>query len=85
MGFFSTSKTSHTSARRGHRSIFHRVDKDRRAGGLKASLANPNTTSRGRKNAKSELHAMGRSAHVPFMTKVRRSLGMRSTPRRKRV
>ncbi|KAJ6567258.1 hypothetical protein DFH09DRAFT_1034374 [Mycena vulgaris] len=78
MGFFSSSTTT-----RKHRSIFHRADKDRVAGGYKAALANPNTTSRGRKHAKAELHSMGRSAHVPFMTKVKRTLGIRSSPRRK--
>jgi len=78
MPFFGTS----SSTTRGRRSWFHRTSRDRRAGGLKAALANPNTTHRGRKNAKSELHAMGRSSHVPFMTKVKRTLGIRSSPRR---
>ncbi|KAF8211530.1 hypothetical protein K438DRAFT_1958624 [Mycena galopus ATCC 62051] len=80
MPFFGTSSSSNT---RGHRSWFHRSSRDRRAGGLKAALANPNTTHRGRKNAKTELHAMGRSSHVPFMTKVKRTLGIRSSPRQR--
>ncbi|KAF9059725.1 hypothetical protein BDP27DRAFT_1282293 [Rhodocollybia butyracea] len=58
--------------------------KDHVAAGYKAALANPNTTSQGRRHAKEELRAMGRSTHVPFMTKVKRTLGIRSTPRRKR-
>jgi len=68
------------------RSIFHRRDKDRVAGGYKAALSNPNTTHDGRKRAKMELRAMGRGneTHVPFMTKVKRTLGIRSSPRRSR-
>ncbi|KAF7331886.1 hypothetical protein MKEN_00068800 [Mycena kentingensis (nom. inval.)] len=49
-----------------------------------AALANPNTTREGRQHAKHELHAMGRSSHVSFMTKLRRMLGIRKTPRRDR-
>ncbi|KAJ7162595.1 hypothetical protein C8R43DRAFT_1123291 [Mycena crocata] len=79
MPFFGT-KSSSTRTRR---SWFHRTSPDRRAGGLKAALANPNTTHRGRKHAKAELHTMGRSTHVPFMTKVKRTLGIRSSPRRR--
>ncbi|KAJ6627439.1 hypothetical protein B0H10DRAFT_1726459, partial [Mycena sp. CBHHK59/15] len=68
-----------------HRNFFRR-DHDRVAGGYKSALSNPNTTRSGRKHAKDELHLMvrGRSAHVPFMTKVKRTLGIRSTPRRHR-
>ncbi|KAF7330757.1 hypothetical protein MVEN_02414400 [Mycena venus] len=51
---------------------------------IKAALSNPKTTHAGRKRAKAELHAMGRSAHVPFMTKVKRALGIHKTPRRER-
>ncbi|KAJ7499306.1 hypothetical protein FB451DRAFT_1204962 [Mycena latifolia] len=80
MGLFSSS----TTTTRHRRSIFHRADRDRKAGGFKAALANPNTTSRGRKHAKAELRGMGRSTQVPFMTKVKRTLGIRSTPRRQR-
>jgi len=72
-----------TSGRRHHRG-FYRRDPDRVAGGYKAALSNPKTTHAGRKRAKAELHAMGRSAHVPFMTKLRRALGIRKTPRRQR-
>ncbi|KAJ6510218.1 hypothetical protein C8R47DRAFT_787828 [Mycena vitilis] len=79
MAFFGS---SHSSTR-GRRSWFHRTSPDRRAGGLKASLANPNTTRQGRHNAERELHAMGRSSHVSFMTKVKRTLGIRSSPRRR--
>jgi len=66
--------------------LFHRRDKDRVAGGFKAALSNPNTTREGRKHAKRELQLMGRGyeAHVPFMTKVKRTLGIRTTPRRQR-
>jgi len=79
---FGSGSTTHTT----HRRFFHRVDRDRRAGGLKGALANPNTTKAGRRNAKRELRAMGRGneAHVSFMTKVKRTLGIRSTPRRVR-
>ncbi|KAK7061388.1 hypothetical protein R3P38DRAFT_655111 [Favolaschia claudopus] len=72
-----------SSGRRHHRA-FYRRDPDRVAGGYRAALSNPKTTRAGRKHAKAELHAMGRSAHVPFMTKVRRALGIRKTPRRQR-
>ncbi|KAJ7047747.1 hypothetical protein C8F04DRAFT_1386934 [Mycena alexandri] len=77
MPFFGTSSSTSRN------SWFHRSSRNRRAGGLKASLANPNTTHHGRKNAKIELHSMGRSSHVPFMTKVKRTLGIRSSPRRR--
>ncbi|KAJ7122822.1 hypothetical protein C8R44DRAFT_621151 [Mycena epipterygia] len=82
MPFFGTS----SSSTRRHRTWF-RPDRDRVAGGYKSALSNPNTTRRGRKHAKAELHSMvrlhGRSSHVPFMTKVKRTLGIRSTPRRR--
>ncbi|KAF7301622.1 hypothetical protein MIND_00727700 [Mycena indigotica] len=68
-----------------HHRAFYRRDPDRVAGGYKAALANPNTTRQGRKHAKAELHAMGRSSHVSFMTKVRRALGIRKTPRHQRA
>ncbi|KAJ4477233.1 hypothetical protein J3R30DRAFT_3290887 [Lentinula aciculospora] len=85
MPFFSTHRHSNTSRRRERYSGYHRRDPDHVAGGYsKSALANPNTTSAGRKHAKRELRAMGRSTHVPFMTKVKRTLGIRSTPRRKR-
>ncbi|KAF9651220.1 hypothetical protein BDM02DRAFT_3078656, partial [Thelephora ganbajun] len=63
-----------------------RRDPDRVAGGFKAALSNPNTTRSGRKNAKQELRLMGRGneTHVPLMTKIKRSLGIRSTSRRNR-
>ncbi|KAJ7229077.1 hypothetical protein GGX14DRAFT_555121 [Mycena pura] len=77
MPFFNTHRTRH------HRA-FYRRDPDRVAGGYKAALANPNTTRQGRKNAKAELHAMGRSSHVSFMTKLKRALGIRKTPHRER-
>ncbi|KAG7096860.1 hypothetical protein E1B28_004268 [Marasmius oreades] len=76
-----THHTTHrTTPRRRH--FWHRADKDRVAGGYKAALSNPRTTRDGRKHAKHELRKMGRSPHVPFMTKVKRTLGIRSTPRR---
>nr|GAT46190.1 predicted protein [Mycena chlorophos] len=77
MGFFERSHTRH------HRA-FYRRDGDRVAGGYRAALTNPNTTRQGRRHAKAELHAMGRSAHVPFMDKLRRALGIRKTSRRQR-
>ncbi|KAG8822620.1 hypothetical protein FRC19_005584 [Serendipita sp. 401] len=77
--------TTTTTTPRHRRHFFRRtVNPDRRAAGLKASLANPNTTHEGRKEAKEELHAMGRSAHVPLSVKIKRTLGIRSTPRRQR-
>jgi len=81
MGLF----TRHHERQSTH-SRFHRRDRDRVAGGYKAALANPNTTRHGRKHAKHELEAMGRGreAHVSFMTKIRRALGIRKTPRRTR-
>jgi len=77
-------RTHHNSSRR--RGLFHRRDQDRMAGGYKAALSNPNTTRDGRKRAKMELKSMGRGneAHVSFLTKVKRSLGIRSSPRRSR-
>jgi len=83
--------TSH-STRRSHRThygttndrhrggFFHRKDPNRRAGGLKAALHNPNTTSHGRKEAKMKLRAMGRGseAHVPFSVRLKRLFGIRS-------
>ncbi|KAK7061382.1 hypothetical protein R3P38DRAFT_3250766 [Favolaschia claudopus] len=82
MPLFGTRNTHSMTGTRTNRSWFHRSSRNRRAGGLKSALANPNTTHRGRKNAKLELHSMGRSSHVPFMTKVKRTLGIRSSPRR---
>ncbi|KAJ7781629.1 hypothetical protein B0H16DRAFT_1499143 [Mycena metata] len=75
-----------TSSRRNqrHHRAFYRRDPDRVAGGYKAALSNPKTTRAGRKHAEAELHAMGRSAHVPLMTKIKRALGMHKTPRRQR-
>ncbi|KAE9404496.1 hypothetical protein BT96DRAFT_419345 [Gymnopus androsaceus JB14] len=74
----------HSNTARRRERYYHRRDVDHVAGGYKAALANPNTTRRGRSHAKQELRAMGESTHVPFMTKVKRTLGIRSTPRRKR-
>jgi len=63
-----------------------RRDRDRVAGGYRAALTNPNTTHGGRRHAKRELRLMGRGneTHVPLMTKIKRTLGIRSTPRRER-
>ncbi|KAG1773855.1 hypothetical protein EDD22DRAFT_3591 [Suillus occidentalis] len=73
-----------TSTRRRFR--FFSKDKNRVAGGYKAALSNPRTTRQGRKHAKQELRAMGRDreTHLPFMTKVKRALGIRSSPRQNR-
>jgi len=78
------SYTHNQNTRRG--GLFHRRDRDRVAGGYKAALSNPNTTRDGRKRAKMELGMMGRGdeTHVSFMTKIKRSLGIRSSPRRSR-
>ncbi|KAI0035620.1 hypothetical protein K488DRAFT_42887 [Vararia minispora EC-137] len=75
-----------TSQHHRHRGVFSRKDPDRVAGGYKAALSNPNTSHQGRRRAKWELRRMGRGseAHVPFMTKVRRVFGIRSTPRNRR-
>ncbi|PPQ66296.1 hypothetical protein CVT26_010980 [Gymnopilus dilepis] len=75
-----------TRSSRSRYGFFHRKDRDRVAGGYKAALSNPNTSHAGRKHAKRELRLMGRGneTHVPFMTKVKRTLGIRSTPRRQR-
>jgi hypothetical protein len=73
-----------TRSRTYHHRRFYRKDRDRVAGGYKAALANPHTTREGREHAKHELHKMGRSSHVPLMTKIKRTLGIRSTPRRQR-
>jgi len=79
-----TTTTRPTRSRGGFRNPLRRRDPDRVAGGYKAALANPNTTRQGRKQAKYSLKRMGRGneAHVPFMTKVKRTLGIRSSPRR---
>ncbi|TFK99110.1 hypothetical protein BDV98DRAFT_571687 [Pterulicium gracile] len=89
MGLFSTrrapAKKSTSSTRNYHHRRFYRKDRDRVAGGYKAALSNPHTTKDGRSHAKHELHKMGRSSHVPLMTKIKRTLGIRSTPRQKRT
>ncbi|TFK43330.1 hypothetical protein BDQ12DRAFT_674789 [Crucibulum laeve] len=78
-----TTTTHARNHRTTHRGFF-RKDKDRVAGGYKAALSNPHTTRSGRKHAKHELRAMGRGreTHVPLMTKIKRALGIRSSPRR---
>ncbi|KAJ7638471.1 hypothetical protein FB45DRAFT_902967 [Roridomyces roridus] len=79
------SKTSSGTRRRNYRAWYRRdPSPSRRAAGYKAALSNPNTTRAGRKHAEAELHAMGRSAHVPLMTKIKRALGIHSTSRRQR-
>ncbi|KAG8926202.1 hypothetical protein FRC01_009217 [Tulasnella sp. 417] len=77
-----TRRTHHTTT--GRTGFFHRKDPNRRAAGLRAALANPHTTHDGRKRAEAELHSMGRSAHVPITTKIKRTLGIRSSPRNHR-
>ncbi|KAH7344864.1 hypothetical protein B0J17DRAFT_712501 [Rhizoctonia solani] len=79
-----THRTTHTP--HGRRGLFHRKSPNRRAAGYKAALSNPNTTHEGRKHAKRELKRMGRGneAHVSLGTKIKRALGIRSTPRRRR-
>ncbi|KAB5594027.1 hypothetical protein CTheo_2496 [Ceratobasidium theobromae] len=80
-----THRTTHsTHSRRG---LFQRKDPNRRAAGFKAALSNPNTTHGGRQHAKHELQRMGRGreAHVSLGTRIKRALGIRSTPRRRRA
>lgn len=95
MPLFSSSRRSRTprfttpssrSRRTGFRNPLRRRDPDRVAGGYKSALSNPNTTHGGRKHAKRELRLMGRGneTHVPLMTKIKRTLGIRSTPRSER-
>ncbi|KAM5534869.1 hypothetical protein V8D89_011424 [Ganoderma adspersum] len=88
MPLFGRSNHHHhkTSRMSRFRSRFGRKDPDRVAGGFKAALANPNTTRSGRKHAKRELKLMGRGdeAHVSLMTKIKRTLGIRSTSRSQR-
>ncbi|ESK93608.1 hypothetical protein Moror_1614 [Moniliophthora roreri MCA 2997] len=87
MPLFSRRTHRTTRTTRSHRGggLFHRKDRDRVAGGYKAALSNPNTTREGRKHAKHKLRSMGQSTHVPFMTKVKRTLGIRSGPRHSRT
>ncbi|KAG2051286.1 hypothetical protein BDR06DRAFT_959056 [Suillus hirtellus] len=49
------------------------------------ALSNPRTSRQGKKHAKQELRPMGRDreTHLPFMTKVKRALGIRNSPRQK--
>ncbi|KAI0347495.1 hypothetical protein BDW22DRAFT_1342274 [Trametopsis cervina] len=79
-------RTSTTKTTRTKRTTLFRKDPDRVAGGYKAALSNPNTTHAGREHAKHELKAMGRGreAHVPITTKIKRALGIHSTPRKTR-
>ncbi|KAF8974378.1 hypothetical protein BDZ97DRAFT_1911569 [Flammula alnicola] len=81
------SRHTHTTTTPRRHGFFHRRDNDRVAGGLRGTLVNPNTTRSGRRQAKRELRGMGREneTHVPLMTKVKRALGIRSTPRRTRA
>ncbi|CAG7851531.1 SubName: Full=Uncharacterized protein {ECO:0000313/EMBL:CCA67445.1} [Serendipita indica DSM 11827] len=79
-----TTTEPHTAGRPRRHFFRKRVNPDQRAAGLKAALANPNTTREGRQEAKMELHSMGRSAHVPLSTRIKRTLGIRSTPRAQR-
>ncbi|CUA76838.1 hypothetical protein RSOLAG22IIIB_02314 [Rhizoctonia solani] len=79
-----THHTTRTSRER--RGLFHRKNPNRRAAGYKAAPPNPNTTHEGRKHAKRELKRMGRGSetHVSLGTRIKRALGIRSTPRRRR-
>ncbi|CEL57848.1 hypothetical protein RSOLAG1IB_02592 [Rhizoctonia solani AG-1 IB] len=83
-----TRHTTHHSTRSTHqrRGLFHHKSPNRRAAGYKAALSNPNTTHEGRKHAKRELRRMGRGneTHVSLGTRIKRALGIRSTPRRQR-
>jgi len=80
-----------STTRRSGRSggLFGRKDPDRRAGGLKAALHNPNTTSAGRTRAKVELAEMGRGnearGHPSLTSRIRHFFGIpaRSTRARR--
>ncbi|GAB1519045.1 hypothetical protein RhiTH_002111 [Rhizoctonia solani] len=77
-----STRTRSTHQRRG---LFnHKKNPNRRAAGYKAALSNPNTTHEGRKHAKRKLKRMGRGneTHVSLGTRIKRALGIRSTPRR---
>ncbi|KAF8977449.1 hypothetical protein BDQ17DRAFT_1349082 [Cyathus striatus] len=80
----SATTTTRSSRNSSRIPFFHRKDRDRVAGGYKAALSNPRTTHSGRKHAKQELRAMGRSreTHISIMTRIKRTLGIRSSPRR---
>ncbi|CAE6496964.1 unnamed protein product [Rhizoctonia solani] len=72
-----TTPTTHTSTRgRGFGSMFHRTNPNRRAGGYKAALHNPNTTTAGRQHAQRGLRSMGRGreAHVPLSVRIKHFL-----------
>ncbi|KAG9127863.1 hypothetical protein FRC07_008309 [Ceratobasidium sp. 392] len=81
-----TRSTTTTSTTRSHhrRGLFQRKSPNRRAGGYKAALSNPNTTHEGRQHAKRELKRMGRGreTHVSLATRIKRTLGIRSSRRR---
>ncbi|CAE6414401.1 unnamed protein product [Rhizoctonia solani] len=69
--------TTHTTTRRGgFGGMFRRKNPNRRAGGYKAALHNPNTTSTGRQHAKRGLRSMGRGneAHVPLSVRIKHFL-----------
>ncbi|KAJ8588749.1 hypothetical protein M405DRAFT_881966 [Rhizopogon salebrosus TDB-379] len=76
----------HTTTRRSF-PVFGK-DRNRVTRGHKAALPNRITARRGKKNAKQEHRLMGKhgggETHLPFMTKVKRALGMQSTPSKKR-
>ncbi|QRV76645.1 Conidiation protein 6 [Ceratobasidium sp. AG-Ba] len=84
--FGSRRTTRSTTSSHHRRGLFHRTSPNRRAGGYKAALSNPNTTHEGRRHAKRELKRMGRGneAHVSMGTRIKRALGIRSSPRRAR-
>ncbi|OAX43085.1 hypothetical protein K503DRAFT_853538 [Rhizopogon vinicolor AM-OR11-026] len=89
MNLFQTNERErdHTSSARRRFPIFGKK-KTRVAGGHKAVLPNRRTSRRGRNHAKQEHRPVGNlgsgETHLPFMTKVKRALGMQSTPRKKR-
>ncbi|KAG1842199.1 hypothetical protein DFJ58DRAFT_843145 [Suillus subalutaceus] len=72
-----------TSARR--RFCFFSGDKNGVAGVYNAALSNPKTSGQDMKHAKQELDVMERDkeTHLPFMTKVKRALGICSSPHQK--
>ncbi|KAG8686861.1 hypothetical protein FRC09_013874, partial [Ceratobasidium sp. 395] len=53
-----TTTTTGTTRSRQRRGLFGRTSPNRRAGGYKAALSNPNTTHEGREHAKRELKRM---------------------------
>ncbi|GLB33402.1 putative conidiation protein 6 [Lyophyllum shimeji] len=83
MPLFGRGRPSHTATSPPpgtRRSLLHRRNK--KPGGLRAALSSQNSNRSGRKHAKERpTRGRGREARVPFMTRVKRALGIYSTNR----